>query len=88
MTFKLASCEGFAVYSVHARVGEVEGVRWDAEGSSVTALMVRAGLLGSWLLAVPVDQVAEVSVSERRIVLRSGGLLARPRPEAEGTRAA
>ena len=40
---------------------------------------VRAGLLGSWLVHVPVDQVEAVSHDERRIDLRSGGLLAGPR---------
>ena len=42
-------------------------------------LLVRAGLLGTWLVHVPADQVDEVDGEERRIVLRSGGLLAGPR---------
>ena len=76
----LAGCEGFGVYGPTARIGEVEEVRHDASGGRPTLLAVRAGLLGSWLVLVPVEQVQEVSPRERRIVLRSGGLLAGPRP--------
>lgn len=82
----LGECEGFAVYTQYARVGEVERLRHDDEGR-VKALIVRAGLLGSWELLVPADQVAEIASAERRLLLRSGGLLP-PRRAAEGTRAA
>lgn len=79
MSSVLERCEGFAVHTPAARVGTVEEVR-AAEGAGPAALAVRAGLLGSWRLIVPVDQVAEVSARERKIVLRPGALLAGPRP--------
>ena len=56
-----------------------EPARLAAESGRPTLLSVRAGLVGSWLVHVPVDQVDEVSPTDRRIVLRSGGLLAGPR---------
>jgi PRC-barrel domain len=62
-----------------ARIGVVEDVRLDTASGRPTLLSVRAGLLGTWLVHVPVDQVDEVSLTDRRIVLRSGGLLAGPR---------
>lgn len=71
-------CEGFGVYGPYARIGTVEEVRLGGGGSPVS-LLVRAGLAGSWLLHVPVDQVEEVSPLEERVVLRAGGLLAGPR---------
>jgi hypothetical protein len=78
----LAYCEGFGVYGPTARIGVVESIRVDAETGEPVLLVVRAGLLGTWLVHVPVDQVQEVSMLERRISLRSGGLLAGPRQAA------
>ncbi len=75
----LAVCHGFGVFGPSAQIGVVEDVRFDAESGRPTLLSVRAGLVGSWLVHVPVDQVDEVSPTDRRIVLRSGGLLAGPR---------
>ena len=75
----LARCRGFGVYGPSARIGVVEDVRLDRESGRPALLSVRAGLLGSWLVHVPVDEVDEVSIDERRIVLRSSGLLAGPR---------
>ena len=75
----LADCRGFGVYGPSAQIGVVEDIRLDRESGRPSLLSVRAGLLGSWLVHVPVDEVDEVSVDERRIVLRSGGLLAGPR---------
>jgi hypothetical protein len=77
MESALARCEGFGVYTNLARVGTVEEVRF-ADGDRPAALAVRAGLLGSWRLLVPIDQVAQVEPGARRIVLHSGGLLERP----------
>jgi hypothetical protein len=75
----LGDCRGFGVYGPSARIGVVEDVRLDRESGRPALLSVRAGLLGNWLVHVPVGEVDEVSVAERRIVLRSGGLLAGPR---------
>jgi hypothetical protein len=78
----LACCEGFGVYGPAARIGVVESIRVDADTGEPKLLVVRAGLLGNWLVHVPVDQVQEVSLLERRIALRSGGLLSGPRRAA------
>ena len=75
----LADCQGFGVFGPSAQIGVVEEVRLDRESGRPALLSVRAGLLGSWLVHVPVDEVDEVNLGERRIVLRSGGLLAGPR---------
>ncbi|HEY7561630.1 MAG TPA: hypothetical protein VH650_05595 [Gaiellaceae bacterium] len=84
----LARSEGFGVYGISARVGIVEKVRLERASGRPVLLSVRAGLLGSWLVHVPVDQVADVVPEERRVVLRPGGLLAGPRSAAVDTRAA
>ena len=75
----LADCRGFGVYGPNTRIGEVEEIRCSGRDGSPRLLLVRAGLLGSWLVHVPVDQVDDVDVGERRIRLRPGGLLAGPR---------
>jgi hypothetical protein len=75
----LADCRGFGVYGPAARIGVVEDVRHGRRDGRPKLLLVRAGLLGSWVVHVPVDQVEAVDSAERRIDLRSGGLLAGPR---------
>ena len=75
----LAACRGFGVYGRSAQIGVVEDVRLHPESGRPALLSVRAGLLGSWLVHVPVGEVEEVSSAQRRIVLRAGGLLAGPR---------
>ena len=75
----LAACEGFGVYGPTARIGAVEEIRRDSRDGRPRFLLVRAGLLGSWLVHVPVDQVDAVDAEARRIELRPGGLLAGPR---------
>jgi hypothetical protein len=78
----LAACQGYGVYGPSTRIGVVEDVRRSGRDGRPKLLLVRAGLLGSWLVHVPVDQVEAVSHRERRIDLRSGGLLAGPRRPA------
>jgi hypothetical protein len=75
----LADCRGFGVFGPSAQIGVVEDVQLDHESGRPALLSVRAGLLGDWLVHVPVDEVEEVSRARRRIVLRSGGLLSGPR---------
>jgi hypothetical protein len=75
----LVGCEGFGVYGPTARIGSVEEVRADSRNGRPRFLLVRAGLLGSWLVHVPVDQIDAVDVAARRLELRPGGLLAGPR---------
>jgi hypothetical protein len=75
----LADCHGFGVYGPTARIGVVEDVRRGRRDGRPRLLLVRAGLLGSWLVHVSVDQVEAVDGEGRRIDLRSGGLLAGPR---------
>lgn len=75
----LASCEGFGIYGPSGRIGTVEAVARRPEGGRPALLSIRAGLHRSWLVHVPVDQVEEVSLDERRVVLRSGALLSGPR---------
>jgi hypothetical protein len=72
----LAGCEGFGVYGPTARIGSVQEVRTDSRDGRPRFLRVRAGLLGSWLVHVPVDQIDAVDVEARRLDLRPGGLLA------------
>lgn len=75
----LAACEGFDVHTSSLRVGTVEEVCIPEERAGPTLLAVRAGLLGSWRVLVPADEVETVDLLAKRVVLRSGALLAGPR---------
>ena len=83
----ITRCEGFAVHTQLARVGTVETVTIRPGDERPSSLTVRAGLVGTWLIEVPLDQVAEVVPRERRIVLRPGGLVERIRGREGSSRA-
>jgi hypothetical protein len=75
----LAACEGFDVHTSSLRVGTVEEVCIPEGRTAQPHLAVRAGLLGSWRVLVPANEVEAVDRHARRVVLRSGALLAGPR---------
>ena len=85
MDSALASCAGFAVHTARARVGTVEDVTLDPEtGRAATlAISTRTGSL----VDVPVEEVAEISSEGRRLLLRPGGLVTRPRARTASARA-
>lgn len=80
----LAACEGFDVHTSSLRVGTVEEVCISEERTAPPLLAVRAGLLGSWRVLVPADEIEAVDLHARRVVLRSGALLAGPRTRRAG----
>ena len=67
----LCRCRGFSVSSPGGAVGLVEEVRFRSRLDRPDAIAVRAGLVGSRLLIVPVEAVTEIVARERRVVLRS-----------------
>jgi hypothetical protein len=87
-TSPLAGTHGFGVYGRTSRIGTVEAVRLDGRSGRPALLSVRAGLLGTWLVHIPVEEVEEVDLSEHRVVLRSGALLSGSRRPEAGTRGA
>jgi hypothetical protein len=68
LDYRLCRCEGFRVDSPGGRVGVVEEVHFHSRIDRPDALAVRTGFLGRPLL-IPVDDVAEVSFREERVVL-------------------
>jgi hypothetical protein len=69
----LTGCTGFTVQDHGAGIGRVAAVKRDADSGRPTALVVRAGIGGMRRLLVPVDEVAGVVPSSRRIVLDGAG---------------
>ena len=70
LDYRLCRCEGFRVDSPGGRVGVVQEVIFRSRIDRPDALAVRTGFLGR-LLEIPVDDVAEVSFNEERVVLSS-----------------
>lgn len=75
----LARCEGFRVESADGYVGVVEALRyapstkWDRPSELAvrpTDLAVHAGRSSKTLLIIPLAEIEEVFVTERRVVLR------------------
>jgi hypothetical protein len=67
--YRLCRCEGFRVDSPQGRVGVVQELQFRSRIDRPDALAVRKGFLGR-LLLIPVDEVAEVSFGEERVILR------------------
>jgi len=65
----LRRCEGFIVETPTRRIGRVAGIRYGERSNEPEVLEVRAGLFGRTLLLISVDEVAEITAEERRIVL-------------------
>jgi hypothetical protein len=65
----LRRCEGFLVETPTRRIGRVAGIRYGERSNEPEVLELRAGLFGRTRLLISVDNVAEIAVEERRIVL-------------------
>jgi hypothetical protein len=65
----LDGCLGFLVEAEAGRIGRVADVRRDGESGRAVALVVRAGMAGTRRLLIPVDDIAGVLPSSRRIIL-------------------
>ena len=68
LDYRLCRCEGFRVDSPGGRVGVVQEVHFRSRVDRPDVLAVRTGLLAP-LLLIPVEEVAEVSLGDERVVL-------------------
>jgi hypothetical protein len=66
------SCVGYLVDSPDGRIGMVREIRYQRRRrTQPTALVVGAGQNGACLLVIPISQLAGISTSDRRVVLRA-----------------
>ena len=72
----LAQCEGFDVGAPGGPVGFVEGLRFGSRIDCPDVLEVRGGRFGRQLLLVPIDEVDEIHLADRCLVLRTTPVLA------------
>jgi hypothetical protein len=73
-SYLLTRCEGFDVESPAGPVGFVDGLRFASRIDRPDVLEVRGGRFGRQLLLVPTEQVDEIRLADRRIVLRTAPL--------------
>jgi hypothetical protein len=66
----LGHCQGFRVDSPEGRIGRVEDVLFKTQLQRPDTLLVRSGLLGTRLVAVPADDVEEIAPRKEQIALR------------------
>lgn len=66
----LGHCQGFRVDSPEGKVGRVEDVLFKTSLERPDTLLIRSGLLGAHLVAVPVDEVDEVAPRRGQVALR------------------
>ncbi len=72
----LTRCDGFDVEAPEGLVGFVEGLRFGSRIDCPDLLEVRGGRFGRQLLLVSVEEVDEVRLADRCVVLRSAPMLA------------
>ncbi len=63
------NCHGFRVDSANGRLGIVEDVLYGTDPERPAALAVRGGLFGTRVELVPIEQLAVVEPSRRRVKL-------------------
>ena len=68
--YGLLRCQGFTVYDQQGRVGTVRRVEFGQSRNRSDALVVRTGLFIHKLVRIPTAEIGEISVRQRRIVLR------------------
>lgn len=66
----LGHCQGFRVDSPDGRIDLVEDVLFKSQLQRPDTLLIRGGLLGTHLVAVPVDEVDEIAPRKEQIALR------------------
>ena len=67
----LCRCEGFRVESGDRRLGVVEGVRYRRFHDRPDQLVVRGGLLGTRVAAVPIEDVLEIDPPQLLVRVRA-----------------
>lgn len=70
-SYGLLRCQGFTVYGHDGRVGTVRRVEFGQSPNRSDTLVVRTGLFVGKSARIPTSEIGEISVVERRIILRS-----------------
>ena len=72
----LCRCQGFRVDSPQGRIGFVRELRFASRQDRPDLLAVRAGLFGTRLLLVPVEEVEDILPKAKRIRLKASPTIA------------
>jgi hypothetical protein len=67
--YRLSHCAGFAAYDPGGRIGVVANLRYDSRSDRPDFLVVRRGLLRRRMISIPVEQVVEIDMAARRVVV-------------------
>ena len=67
--YRLSHCAGFGVFDPGGRIGVVDRLEYGSRRDRPDYLVVRRGLLRRHRLRVPVEQVVEVDLERRRVLV-------------------
>ncbi len=67
--YLLSSCAGFAVFDPGGRIGVVATLEFGSRFDRPDVLVVRRGLIRRRAFRVPVEQVVEVDLERRRVLV-------------------
>lgn len=67
--YRLSHCLGFKVFDPGGRIGTVTGLEYGSREDRPDSLLVRRGLLRRRRFRVPVEQVVEVDLDRRRVLV-------------------
>lgn len=66
---RLSSCVGFAAFDPGGRIGVVAELRFGSRSDRPDFLVIRRGLLRRRRISIPVEQVVEIDMADRKVVV-------------------
>jgi hypothetical protein len=79
--YRLARCEGFAVFAGARPLGAVEGVRYHSRTDRPDLLEVRSGRFSQRLLLIPVTDIEAIEPDDEAVIVKEG--LGPPQPRED-----
>ena len=67
--YRLSQCAGFAVFDPGGRIGVVAKLEFESRSDRPDFLVVRRGWIRRRVMRVPVEQVVEVDLERRRVLV-------------------
>ena len=68
--YRLSSCVGFAAFDSGGRIGVVADLHYGSRSDRPDFLVIRRGLLRRRRISIPVDQVVQIDMAGRKVVVQ------------------
>jgi len=86
--YRLSNCGGFAAFDPGGRIGVVTDLHYGSRSDRPDFLVIRRGLVRRRRISIPVEQVVEIDMAGRKVVVHGAGVgrirWSHPAEEMEG----